>query len=77
MLRVDSKMPVQDVYVVCNDCKKPFRSGLVADDSILADRPNSFRSNQSRCPFCGQRVLWSKAEVYPESVARQVYPGAF
>lgn len=66
-------MPVQPVYVVCDKCGKPMPSGIAADDATLADTSNTFRNNQTQRPSCGHMVLWSKAELWPESVVKEQF----
>ena len=70
-------MSTETVYVVCDKCNKPTPSGLAADPATLADPSNTMRNNQTQCKHCGNMVLWSKAELWPESVARERFPDQF
>jgi hypothetical protein len=33
-----------------------------------------FGTNETSCQHCGQMILWSKAELYPESVIKERFP---
>ena len=69
-------MAIERVYVVCDKCQKPTRTEAVAEPETFADTSNLFRNNETRCPRCGNLILWSKAELLPESVARKRFPSA-
>ena len=69
-------MAVERVYVVCDKCHKPTRTEAATELEALADANDIFRNNETRCSRCGNLILWSKAELLPESVARKRFPGA-
>ena len=71
---MDRGMATESVYVVCDHCGKPCPSGMAADTATLADTSNRFRNNQTQCAHCGTMILWSKAELWPKSVARERFP---
>jgi len=68
-------MSVEPVYLVCDKCEKPTPSGIAGDPATMADKSNAFSNNRSRCTHCGNIILWSKAELWPESVIRERFPG--
>jgi len=65
-------MAAELIYVVCDQCGRPFPSGVAATMEALES--GTFRNNKSQCSHCGNMVLWSKAEVWPESVLREKFP---
>ena len=64
-------MPSELVYLICNVCGKPTPSGIAADPETLANTSNTFRDNVTECSICGNPILWSKAELWPESVVKE------
>lgn len=64
-------MAIEPIYVVCDKCGKPTPSGIAADIKTIQDPTNVFSDNVTTCQFCGHPNLWSKAELWPESLAKQ------
>jgi hypothetical protein len=62
-------MKSEMIWVICDKCSRPMPSMLSMDAASLAD-PSKIRNNETRCA-CGHMVLWSKAELYPQSVLEQ------
>jgi hypothetical protein len=55
------------IYVVCDKCHEPIPSGIAADPSTMNGR--KFGNNRTHCTSCGHMILWSKAELWPKSLA--------
>lgn len=68
-----AQIAVENVYVNCDNCKKATPSGIRADPATLADTSNTLRNNRTRCGHWGQMVLWSKAELWLESVVPEQF----
>ncbi len=64
-------MQSEEVYMVCDKCGTATPSGLTASIEAIRDASNTFRNNQTDCPVCRNMILWSKAELWLESVAKQ------
>ena len=64
-------MAAEKIYIVCPDCKGITSSGLSMDVQALAHLGTTVSNNQTQCPKCGHMILWSKAELIPESVANE------
>ena len=64
-------MASEPIYVVCDRCGKPTPCGISADLATIQNPTNVFRNNRTKCPHCEVEhwILWSKAELWPESVA--------
>jgi hypothetical protein len=58
----------EKIYVVCDKCGHATFSGMTVDESAIETLKLS--NNMTPCK-CGHEVLWSKAEVWPESVLRK------
>jgi hypothetical protein len=59
-------MPAERVYVYCDTCKRPVPTGLSIDPEAL--KTATIRNNVTVCAVCGSKNLWSKAELWPESL---------
>lgn len=64
------------VYIVCDNpaCGKAYPCGMSFPIESLKDPSNTIRNNKTTCPYCGTVNLWSKAELWPHSVAKQMFP---
>lgn len=69
-----NQMAMEPIFVVCDKCNRLSPSGVSADPDDMASRSVSFRDNESNCQHCGKTILWSKAETWPLSVAREKFP---
>jgi hypothetical protein len=67
----------EPVYVVCDKCGKPTGSNLPIDPMAIAYMRNYFGNNKTWCSHCGHVILWSKAELWPLSVASKMFPDMF
>jgi ribosomal protein L37E len=63
---------VEYLYVICDKCGKPTDTGILADPDLAGTA--AFHNNHSTCSHCGHMILWSKTELWPESVIRTKFP---
>jgi DNA-directed RNA polymerase subunit RPC12/RpoP len=63
------------LWVVCGNCGREFDTGLRLDRRSFAR--GTLAANYHRCPFCGQRLTYRKADYRPRDDGwRQEAPGA-
>jgi hypothetical protein len=70
-------MSSEPIFIVCDACVKPNWIGLSADSAVLKSLATLFSDNTTRCIYCGNAIVWSKAELVPLSIARQRFPEQF
>jgi hypothetical protein len=63
-------MAIEKIYVMCDACNTAVYSGLSVALNNLEQSKNQLRNNQTKCSACGHLILWSKAELWPESLAK-------
>ncbi len=51
------------LWVVCGSCGREFDTGLRLDRRSFAR--GTLAANYHRCPFCGQRLTYRKADYRP------------
>jgi hypothetical protein len=67
-------MAVEPVYVVCDRYGKPTPTGMAMDLGTLTNNTNTFSNNRTQCSHCENLILWSKAELWPQSVVDEKFP---
>lgn len=63
--------------VICNICGNATRSDVTAHPDLLENPANPLRAKVTACSRCGNRIAWSNAQLWPESLTREVCPELF
>jgi uncharacterized Zn finger protein len=64
-------MPIETIYVVCPTCGAIENSGFSMEVQALAREGLLIGNNETECSKCGKVILWSTAELNPETVAEE------
>jgi hypothetical protein len=61
-------MAKQTLYVLCTQCDEPIHTGISLTPEEFNDEYRTIGPHQVQCEKCGTMNLWSKTEMWPESV---------
>ena len=70
-------MAAEIIYVICNVSGNVTRSDVTGTPELLENPANPLRANVTECSCCGRKIPWSSAQLWPESVTREVCPELF
>ena len=63
---IEEKPPLQQLFVVCNQCGTPNFTGVALRFTDLEQVRRSYRFGKLRCGQCDQEVVFSEGTLLPE-----------